>query len=242
MDARDIRIRLLAKRLGFLLMAAGAACPAYSQMQIQMSGGKGQVLDTATRQPVEGATVALECRRQLLHGSIKIRDTTAISDKAGMYEFSLLNVAGCDFAYVRVHKAGYEDSSSIHTGYAYTSYGRIPQFRYLTAQADVVMLRLTAITPARTGMTFRLDGSPAYASEYRTWYEAFFQAKEIAKTDREKRFVRERYCESLAMLYAAMSDKEKAEMANARVSYHWRGTYKNGKHDYAGEVLPYCAR
>ena len=211
-------------------------------MQIQMSGGKGQVLYTATRLPVEGATVALECHRQLFHGSAKIRDVTAVSDKAGMYEFSLLNVFGCDHAYVHVHKAGYVDSASIHTGYAYTSYGRIPEYRYLTAEADVVMLRLTAITPGRTGTTFRMDGSPAYASEYRTWYQAFFQAKEIAKTDRERQFVRERYCGSLAELYAAMSDQEKAEIANAPVSYSWRDTYKSGKHDYAGEVLPYCAR
>ncbi len=159
-----------------------------------------------------------------------------------MYEFSLLSVAGCDFAFVRVHKAGYVDSSSIHTGYAYTSYGQIPKYRYLTAEADAVMLRLTAITPPRTGITFRMDGSPAYASEYRTWYEAFFQAREIATTDRERQFVRERYCGSLAELYAAMNDQEKADMANAPVAYHWRGTYKNGKHDYAGEVLPYCVR
>lgn len=230
--------RLLLYVIG-LLSAVGTAWPA--QAQIQMSGGEGQVLDTTTRLPVEGASVALECRRQLFHGSTKIRDVTTLSDKAGSYEFSFFNVVGCNFAYVKVSKAGYVDSASIHTGYAYTSYGQIPKFRYLTAEADVVMLRLTAITPARTGATFHLDGSPAHASEYRTWYEAFFQAKDIAQTEREKQFVRERYCGSLAKLYAALTDKEKADMANASVSYHWRGISRSGKLDHAGEVLSYCA-
>lgn len=242
MDTPDSKAWLSAKRVFLLLTAMAAAWTVHAEMQIQMSGGKGQVLDTATRLPVAGATVALECRRQLLHGSAKIRDVTSVSDKAGVYGFSLLDVAGCDFAYVRVHKPGYVDSGSVHTGYAYTNYGQIPKYRYLTAEADVVMLRLTAITPARTGTMFRMDGSPAHAAEYRAWYEAFFQAKEIATTDRERQFVRERYCGSLADLYAAMNDQEKADMAGASVSYYWRGVSRNGKHDYAGEVLPYCAR
>jgi hypothetical protein len=151
-----------------------------------------------------------------------------------------LNVVGCDFAFVHVSKAGYQDSSDIHTGYAYTDYGRIPKYRYLTADADVVMLRLTAITPSRTGNVFRMDGSPAHGAEFRNWYEAFFQAKDIAQTDRDKAFVRERYCANLENLYAAMNDQEKAEVTKTTVSYSWRGAYKNGKPDYAGEVVPYC--
>jgi hypothetical protein len=226
----------------FLLLAAGLALPSPSQAQMQMSGGKGQVLDTTTLQPVEGATVTLECQRSGMgHGSTKVRDVATISDKAGMYEFSFRNVAGCDHAFVRAAKAGYVESGSVHTGYAYTSYREIPKYRYLTAQADVVMLRLTAITPARMGTVFHMDGSPAHAAEYRMWYEGFFQAKDIAKTARERQFVRERYCASLEKLYAALSEQEKAQMAQATVSYHWQGTYKTGKHDYAGEVLPYCA-
>jgi hypothetical protein len=240
MDRLRARRPLSSKPFWFLIAAAisGPACA-----QIQMLGGKGQVLDTATRQPVAGATVTMECERTVIgHGATKVRDVEVISDDAGMYEFSFLNVVGCDSAYVRVRKAGYQESASIHVGYAYTSYRQIPKYRYLTADADVVMLRLTAITPARTGTVFHLDGSPAYASEYRMWYEAFFQAKDIAKTDREKQFVRERYCESLPKLYSAMSDKEKADLANSPVSYQWRGTFKRGKHDYDAEVQPYCSR
>ena len=159
-----------------------------------------------------------------------------------MYGFSFLDVIGCDFGYVRVAKKGYQDSADIHTGYAYTTYGQIPKYRYLTADDDVVMLRLTAITPARTGTVFHPDGSPAYAPEYTQWYLAFFQAKDIAKTDSEKKFVRERYCPALSQLHAAMSDQEKADMAKYPISYHWRGVTRQGKHDYDAEVAALLCR
>lgn len=238
MEALRANLPLLARSFPLLMVAtiSFAACA-----QIQMLGGKGQILDSATRQPVEGATVTMECKRTLIgHGSTTVRNVAVASNKAGVYEFSFFDVVECDFAYVRASKAGYQDSGSIHTGYDYSNYRQIPKYRYLTADADVIMLRLTAITPARTGDVFNTDGSPAYAAEYRMWYEAFFQAKNIAKTDRENQFVRERYCASLPKLYSEMNDKEKAEIANLPVSYQWRGNFIQGKHNYDAEVLPYC--
>ncbi|MFC5499078.1 carboxypeptidase-like regulatory domain-containing protein [Caenimonas terrae] len=226
----------------WLWLLAGALTSLSASGQ-QMLGGDGQVLDTTTQQPIEGATVAMECRRTLLgHGSAKVRDVTVTSDKDGMYQFSFLQVVGCDFAYVRVRKPGYQDSAEIHVGYAYTNYEKIPRYRYLTADADVVMLRLTAITPSRSGNVFHLDGSPAHAEEYRAWYEAFLQAKDIAQTERERQFVQERYCRNLPELYSMLNEKEKASMANYPFQYQWRGTFRRGRHDYAAEVQAYCGR
>lgn len=159
-----------------------------------------------------------------------------------MYEFSFTHVRGCNFGYLRARKTGYQASASIHEGYGQMSYHKIPQFTYLTPDSDVVMLRLTAITPTRTGHVFNLDGSYPAAGDYRSWYASFFEAKRIAETAREKQFVRERYCDNLAKHYSAMSDAEKADTARLSVSYHWRGMYAHGKYDYDVEVAPYCGR
>jgi len=167
------------KRIGLLLILAGASALALAQ--IQMAGGKGQVLSTTDQQPVEGATVSMDCQRSTLHNSVSVRLVSVVTDKAGTYEFSFADVLGCDLAYVHVAKAGYVEASSIHVGYAYTSYRRIPQYRYLTPDADIVMLRLTTITPARLEIAFRTDGTPLPAGNYAHWYTAFFQASRIAQ-------------------------------------------------------------
>lgn len=224
----------------YLLTAAAVSLSAC--VHLQMLGGQGQVLDTATRQPVAGATVTLICMRTVLGGdSTTVRIVAVLSDQAGMYEFSFADVIGCDLAFVHSEKAGYQESAAIHAGYDYTTYQQVPKYRYLTADADVVMLRLVAITSPRVGTVFHLDGSPAYASEYTSRYDAFLQAKDIAKSAREQQFVRKNYCASLPQLYALMTDKEKAAVASYPFSYSWRGTYKTGKHDYEAEVVRYCA-
>jgi len=221
------------------LTVALASMPACAQFS--MPGGTGQVLDTSTGLPIGGAAVTLECFHTLPgHGAAKVRDVATVTTQSGTYKFSFLDVMGCDHGFVHAAKAGYQESGAIHVGYAYTSYGQIPRLRYLTADADVVMLRLTAITPSRTGNFFKSNGSTDHASEYRQWYEALFQAKAIAKTERERNFVRERYCETLPRLYSAMNEKERAEAANFRVSYQWRGVSREGRHDYEGQVLGYC--
>lgn len=227
----------------FLALAlAVAGVPAAAQ--VQMSGGGGQVLDTTTERPVAGATVTLECRRSRLgEGSVEVREVRTLSDDEGRYEFGLLQVLGCDFAYVRASKAGYVDADSIAVRYAQRSYDRIPKYRYLTPEEDAVMLRLTAITPVRTGNVVGLDGSPARVAEYRHWYEGFFQAKDIARTERERRFVRERYCETLRALHGALNEQERMEAARIAVFYHWRGIFRRqDRHDYVVDVQAWCAQ
>jgi hypothetical protein len=219
-----------------------AALGLLASAQEQMPGGKGRVLDSTTQLPVAGATVTMICKSTRSGRPKEIRNVEVVSDPAGMYEFSSSDVSGCDFALVNVRKPGYVPSGSIHVGLGYENFEKIPKVLYLTTDADIVMLRLTAITRTRIGAFFRVDGTPAYEPEYRVWYEAFLEAKDIAKTDREKQFVHERYCEGLPKLYAALTDKEKADLAESKFSYHdLRGTFKSGKHDYDAEVVAYCA-
>jgi hypothetical protein len=103
------------------------------------------------------------------------------------------------------------------------------------------MVRLRAITPSRTGNVFGSDGKPARVSEYRLWYAGFFEAKDIARTERERRFVREHYCETLRALYGVLNEEERAEAAKYSVSYGWRGTFRQqDRHDYVADVQAWC--
>lgn len=223
------------------LIAVAAICSACTRLQ--MSSGKGQVTNTTTKQPIAGATISLECERYgLIHGSFKVRDVVISSDADGIFNFSFLDVAGCQFGHVYASKPGFQASEDIDPQYDDTRYERIPKYKYLTPEADVVMLKLEALTI--NGVHTLQDGRPAYGADYAAWYLAFFEAKDIAKTERERKFVHERYCEPLLRLYPKITDDEKAHLARFVISYKyykWHDTQKQGKFDYEGEVLPYCA-
>jgi len=207
--------------------------------KIQLFGGDGQVLDSSSKQPVNGATVDLDCRRSQFHGSKTVRKVTKISDINGRYKFSLFNLLGCDFAFVRVSKKGYIASSALHTGYDYSNYRKIPKALYVTKESDAVMLRLQAITPDREADVHPQHKSNYYYSDYREWYKKFVEAMNIAQTHKERKFVREHYCASLKKLYSALEEKEKSYLSEMVFGYRWLGEGKQIKHDYES-ITKYC--
>ena len=193
------------------------------------------MLNSETQQPIEDASVTLECRRDnLFHGSTILRKVTVSANNAGNYEFSGGDVAGCDFGYVNADKSGYQSSGGIHPGYGYTAYSKIPKITYLTPDSEAVMLRLRYITPTRTGNVHTTDGRYSPGHDYMKWYSGFFQAKRIAQTSREKQFVLVSYCDTLEKLYRLFSNEDKSMVAGYAVT-----GAGNGRFDHAA-VVSYC--
>jgi len=200
----------------------------------QMLGGSGYVRDSVTRLPIPNATVTLECRRTKLYGSEKVREVVVTTDNAGKYSFSFADVLGCDFAYVHAANPGYRESGSIHVGYGYSSYGSIPEERFLTPISEVIMLRLQYLSiPLKATFSSKQN-------EYLSIYQSFFESKRIAASPREKVFVAENYCDRLKILYADLSDEDSASLRQYSVHYAWNNASDTRKIDHENEVIGYC--
>src|SRR4051812_3096347 len=68
----------------------------------------GVVVDFLTGNPVPSVTVTLKCDRlKFLHGSETIRTLSRVTDSAGRYEFSSLDLIGCQFMTFSPEKSGF---------------------------------------------------------------------------------------------------------------------------------------
>lgn len=202
-----------------------------------MAGGVGTVLDLLTNEPIPNARVTLECLRQRFgHGFDKVRDVVVTTDASGQFQFSRLDVWGCDFGYVHAKKEGYAETASVDIRYGYTDYEHIPSRISLTPVAELNMQALRYEHAMASG---RYSSG---AHEYLSVYKAFLQSKLIAETPREKAFVTEKYCSRLIALYASLSREDKEGMQPYTIEYGWKGMRHRGRVDHEKEVALWCGR
>src|SRR5689334_794676 len=114
-------------------IAVAAATSFVSVPAAAMWGGSGVVVELTSGQAVPGATVTLDCRTNLLHGSRSLKTLSALTDDKGRFSFSFFDVWRCDFAYVNPSKAGYIDTGRLDIRYIPAGSGtEIPAKLYLT--------------------------------------------------------------------------------------------------------------
>ena len=171
-----------------------------------MPGGEGIVLDSTSNLPIADATVSLECRVSEFHGSEKLKDLTAKSNKNGQFSFSHWDLFKCSFAYVTPSKSGYQATAVDDTRYANTDYGRVPPKIWLTQLGRVHQQKLELLKAMISG---RFSSS---LHEYAYVYQSFVTAKHISASLEDRIFVHDVYCARLMKLFASLSDEEKSSL------------------------------
>ena len=110
----------------------------------------------------------------------------------------------------------------------------MPSRVFLVREQDVVKLRLVRLDPSKS--TFSRE------AEYSAWFTAFLEAKAIAQTDEDRKYVHEKYCTKLVEVWAARTAEERAVIARYGTFFGWRG-YSGSVNsiDHDKLVVPYCS-
>ncbi len=203
--------------------------------------GQGQVLDTETKLPIEGAEVRFDCQvGENLEGVRTLRIVSVLTDKQGIFKFSRTDVRGCQFGSLEAHKQGYENLSG--TDQVFGSMNNAHGF-WLAPQADAAMRKLKALysTTIKTKdneRTFPFTESQKVI--YSHLFYRFVASKSIAKTEQERQFVVDNHCSRLIALYGRLSteDKEATTKLSEWVHTEPSITYVTVNHEK--EVLTTC--
>lgn len=224
-----LHIEIFMKRIFAVLILAcalgGCSC---------MPGGEGVVLETGTGHPIVGAVVKLECRKGGLHGSTVVKTLQTTTGESGRYAFAAADVASCSFAYVKALKQGYVDAAGLNLMYDQGDYASIPKQIVLTPEGEKNMVRLRF----NAGMVVSASG-PSASNLYTFYYPFFEEAQRLAKTDKERGFVREAICPSLMKVYSGLSEQDRTELRGTKLMARQGGG--EVMIDHEGQVAPYCS-
>jgi len=197
-------------------------------------GGTGIVLDVSSNKPIPNASIRLECKRNLLHGSTKVKDITVTTDSLGRFDFDSQQLSDCDFAYVHAKKTGYIETKKSDIRYLNTAYKNLPQKVYMSPIASSRMQHLQFLNALASG------SSVSKKHEYLNIYTQFYASKRIAESVQEIQYVRSQYCNRLLTLYDDLADSDKSWLKQKTVQYSWNNTINYGKVDNLKEVIEIC--
>lgn len=197
--------------------------------------GEGTVRDAATKEPIKGATVNLECYQQswgIGHGSSTLSETVTVkTGQDGTYAFSLRNTFGCSHVTIRASKNGFQASGSSLIDISRA----IPDVLYLTPESHTKAQRLNFLAAPNHSYD-----PNARSASYQRAYALFFEAKLIAHTPEEIALVRGAFCDKLATYYGYVSVAEAAKMRQEQVTARFHDLSATGTYDHEGVVVPYC--
>ncbi len=187
----------------------------------------GKVINSLTREPIEGAEVTVTMSGYIVvgHGSTTIREMKTTTNEKGEYYIwpSLGPPAGIFFsrrAYAVARKDGFLPSYS---------YRHRPEAKYLVPEAEAVMEKLNYLWSSSDSGTFIDPKNPDRVSEFSDVYryagyvDAYYEAKKIAKTERELEFLA-RLCDQALARYEKITwtpklEQKRVKRCGARCSY-----------------------
>lgn len=207
---------------------------------VSLADGRGQVQDTVTGEPIADATVRLTCRvTNFIHGYSIYREVKVLTDSDGYYDFSFFNVFGCVGSHVSASKEGYSQYCGWCLNYVPRSLGIIPKRKLLTKNQDLTSIRIQGFTPRET------PDDPYIKTpniRYHHWYDGFFKAKGIAKSDQETELVRSTFCSTLSELFNQLTQDEKETLDQKSFEYWEQAMPIARKHNFEKEVIKFCAQ
>jgi len=202
-------------RICRLLLLVVATTPLAGCLDIWPSG---VVHEVRSQRPVAGATVELDCRKYLLHGTTLIRTVREESDSDGRYRFDISDVYDCDVILYHVRKTDYMDAAQIPDSLIQVPFvesGQVPAYVYLARTDDVHRLQLEGLLQQSSGGPFEFvpKGSEALAheSEYEVVGKSLSRSRKIATTPDEVAWVRDHYCGRLEERWKALTRDEQAQ-------------------------------
>lgn len=205
-----------------------------------MTPGGGQVLDSSSSKPVEGATVLLKClksRPGWTYGEgswYTAKEVEVTSDANGSFSFSGSEIFECHFVQVIPRKDGYVHTAGLDSRHAFTNWNKIPERLWLTPTSDANLQRLKY----HAAMSQGVSSSPTH--QYTVIYSEFIPATRLAKTKDEIEFVRRSFCDRLAEANEKLSDGDRQELEKISVGTpaSLEPTVPIVHYKY---VVPYCA-
>lgn len=206
----------------------------------RLTDGNGQLQDTVTGEPISNATVELSCRvTNFIHGYSVYRRVEVITDMDGYYQFSFFDFFGCFGSHVSASKEGYSRYCGWCLNYLHPIIRDVPKRMLLTKNQDLTNIRIQGFTPLETP-----DYPPIKTPNirYHYWYDGFFKAKGIAKSDQETELVRSAFCSPLSELYDQLTQGEKETLDQKSFTYYERAMPVNRKHNFEIEVAKFCAQ
>ena len=232
----DSRIVPKKRRRTFILLSIGVA----AYLCFRLTDGNGQLQDTVTGEPIVNATIELSCSvMNFFHGSSIYRRTKVITDMDGYYQFSFFDFFGCFGSYVSASKKGFSGYCGWCLNYLHPIFRDVPKRMLLTKNEDLTNIRIQGFTPRETP-----DYLPIRTPNirYHYWYDGFFKAKGIAKSDQETDLVRSAFCSTLSELYDQLSQGEKETLDQKSFTYFERAMPVNRKHNFKIEVAKFSAQ
>jgi hypothetical protein len=166
----------------------------------------GSVWNTSTGRPITGATVTLDCRVPLLHGSASVNTVSTIADEDGRFLFGIWHTWLCPIGHVSAAMNQYIPTNTVDIRYDRRFTRLMPNKVYLTPLADQDLQRRRY----REAMSRKPIPEPVY--QYELLYRDFLGARQKAQTLDEMRVVRESFCERLATAYFTLTEEQRGDL------------------------------
>jgi hypothetical protein len=179
---------------------------------------QGVVQELVSRRPVGGVRITLDCRREHFFGSESVRIVETTSRPDGRFFFLPSDIRGCSYLRISQSKEGFRDAAKIPNSAIMIKFelsAAVPNYLYMVRESEVSELQLEGLFNQSNAVRVAPVG-PMPEADYTAVNTRFFDSIRIASTPEEIRWVQERYCDRLSMLWSKIPVEEQRKHLGIR--------------------------